>query len=127
MAEETLMEESCPERCAKSAMQRTIDCQELSKISNRARAEIALLRETALICENCRSVYLRTADGTIHLGTLHSMGQWESERFPETLLSSFISRVRNSSAKQYETSPNSTSRPPTVGRARLGGAARLQK
>jgi hypothetical protein len=89
------MEVLCPRLCPKAVLQRPLSPQELSQISNHARAEITLLRQAPLICENCRSVYLSTADETMLLGMLHPTGQWESETFPETL-DPLVALVKNS-------------------------------
>jgi hypothetical protein len=80
--EENNMEALCPRLCPKAVLQRPLNPLELSQISYHARAEITLLRQDPVICENCRSVYLSTKDETVLLGMIHSTGQWESENFP---------------------------------------------
>jgi hypothetical protein len=51
------MKTGCPGRCD-IGIQRPLGVQEFSQLSNETRAAIALLEETAWLCENCGSVYV---------------------------------------------------------------------
>ena len=48
-------------------IQRPLELVELSLLSTRARAEVALLQQTVFICESCGCVYVDGAGGTVHV------------------------------------------------------------
>lgn len=68
------MGDACPGKCA-LGLQRPLDALEISVLSNTARAEIALLRGTALLCEMCGCVYLEGRSETALLGKVPAVGQ----------------------------------------------------
>jgi len=53
----------CPAKCA-TGIQRPLDLLELTALPETARAEIALLRGTALLCESCGCIYVVSRRGT---------------------------------------------------------------
>ena len=57
------MEKACPAKCA-LGIQRPLELVELAQLSNRARAELALLQQTVFICG---SVYVDGPSGTVHV------------------------------------------------------------
>ena len=63
------MKPRCPNNCA-SEQQRPLDLNELPQLCEKVRAEIALLRGIAMICETCGTVYVRCQDGTVSVETL---------------------------------------------------------
>ena len=58
------MDSACPRKCVAAAVQRPLERHELSQLSNIIRAEIALLQQTAFLCETCSSVYANSRSGT---------------------------------------------------------------
>lgn len=78
------MDNTCPRKCA-AAAQRPLELHEVSQLSNGIRAEIALLRQTALLCEACGCVYANTRSGTANFGKLpraRDTGHFDSIYFP---------------------------------------------
>ena len=70
--ESLTMEKACPAKCA-FGIQRPLELVELAQLSNRARAEVALLQQTVVICESCGCVYVDSLSGTVYLGNVPAM------------------------------------------------------
>ena len=66
------MDSTCPRKCT-AAVQRPLELHELSELSNIVRAEIALLRQAALMCETCGCIYTNSRSGTANFGKLPRM------------------------------------------------------
>ncbi len=64
----------CPAKCT-AGKQRALDLLELSELSNKAQADIALLRGTALLCEGCGCVYVVSRSGTVAMAKFPAVGQ----------------------------------------------------
>lgn len=78
------MDNTCPRKCT-AALQRPLEQHELSQLSNIIRAEIALLQQTAFLCETCGSVYANSRSGTANFGKLPQVwdiAQADSNYFP---------------------------------------------
>ena len=67
------MNSHCP-NCRALALQRPVDFTELSQLSSSARAEIVLLRQTAMVCEGCGCVYVSGRTGTVCVDKLPVTG-----------------------------------------------------
>jgi len=67
------MRTGCPGNCA-TGTQRPVGVLEFSQLSNKTRAEILLLEETAWLCENCGAVYVTSEGDTIFLERVTSAG-----------------------------------------------------
>jgi hypothetical protein len=63
----------CPYNCAVAA-QRPVGVAEFSQLSNKTRAEIVLLHETAWVCEGCGSVYVTSDGKSVLLERLPNLG-----------------------------------------------------
>lgn len=61
----------CPAKCA-TGIQGPLDLLELTALPKTARAEIALLRGTALLCESCGCIYVVSRTGTAAVGKFPS-------------------------------------------------------
>ncbi|GEM_PF-1886250 len=72
---------SCPDKCKAGAQQRRISENQWSRISAKARNEIAACRGDGLICTYCGCCYIRRGVFTRRLGMLIA-GNWYSILFP---------------------------------------------
>jgi hypothetical protein len=68
------MTSPCPGRCA-TGNQRPLDFREFTQMSPKARAEITLLKKTAVLCELCGCVYVGSGAETVYLERLPVAGQ----------------------------------------------------
>jgi hypothetical protein len=59
----------CPANCA-AGIQRPLGALEFLELPNQVRADVALLHETAWLCENCGSVYVGSPKGMVLLARL---------------------------------------------------------
>ena len=66
------MQTGCPGQCT-SVMQRPIGVADFSRLSNRARANILLLEESAWLCEACGTVYVTSEHQSVVIVRINEM------------------------------------------------------
>jgi hypothetical protein len=69
------MESECPSKC-RVAAQRSLDYLEYAQLPSKARADIVLLKATAMLCEACGAVYVKGSAGTVFVHRIPTPGRW---------------------------------------------------